>query len=578
MFPPRGIARRSWPGAWLGICATMLAFAWAAPQAGSAATAGAVAARADAAAMRAAVSLPSDGAGTMVVSPASVSASQTTTLTFTYTATAARPMQEGSIELVVPPGWTPPSQAPGPGYTTASCPPAIPQAPPCDLAVSRAAMTITITNVSRNVHYGMTVVITYQGQAPATGGTSTFTAAEQSNPGGMLTQLAESPAVAVTCPDGAGTMTVSPSAMTASSTGTLTFTYVAGGCGVETGGVIALTVPYGWTRPTTTSGQDGFITSSGGGPPTVSSPMTVSSPITITVPVRNLGPGGTVSIDYDMARVPASPGDYAFDAAEKSGAGGNLTALTASPAVMVNAPPPPSNGGAGQGTVTPSPPVHPGGAGQMTVEPARVAASVSSTLTFSYTAPEAGLSPSGEVTVQVPAGWTAPSQNPGQAGYASSSRGRLSVSGRLITVSGAALGSGQTLTITYAHGTAPNSAGVSTFVTSERPDGTAGLAALAVSPAVTVALVRDVPPAASWPTIPVLVAGLVLVACAASGLAIRRLRRRAHAAAGSSIRAVPHTGPPTTLAVRDTGTRPTLVVRVEPHPGDPVTTIEEARP
>ena len=119
MCPPRDTARRSWPGAWLGICAIVLALAWAAPQAGSAARAGAVAARADAAAMRTA-SLLSDGTGTMTVSPTSVSASQTTTLTFTYT--AAQLMQDGSIELVVPPGWTPPSQTPGPGYTTASCP------------------------------------------------------------------------------------------------------------------------------------------------------------------------------------------------------------------------------------------------------------------------------------------------------------------------------------------------------------------------------------------------------------------------------------------------------------------------
>jgi hypothetical protein len=572
MCPPKGTARRSWPGAWLGICAIVLALAWAAPQAGSAATAGAVAARADAAATRTAWLL-SDGTGTMMVSPTSVSASQTTTLTFTYT--AAQLMEDGSIELVVPPGWTPPSQTPGPGYTTASCPPAIPLAPPCDLAVSPAAMTITITKVTRDVDYGLTVVITYQGQAPGTGGTSTFTAAEQSYPGGTLTQLAESPAVAVTCPDGAGTMTVSPSAMTAASTGMLTFTYLAGSCGVQSGGVITLTVPDGWTPPTTASGQDGFTTSAGGGPPAVSSPMT------ITVPVGNLGPDGTVSIDYDMARVPGSPGEYVFNAAEQSGADGTLTALAASPAVMVTAPPPPPHpGGAGQGTVTlaPRPPVHRGGAGQMTVRPAQVAASGSSTLTFSYIAPEAGLSPSGQVTVRVPAGWTAPSRRPGQAGYASSSRGRLSVSGRLITVSGAALGSGQKLTIIYADGTAPSSAGVSTFVTSQRPDGTAGLAALAVSPAVTVALVRGALPAASSPIVPVLVIGLVLVACAAGGLAVRRLRRGAHAAAGSTVRAVPHAGPPATLAVRDTGTRPTLIVRIEPHPGDPVTTIEEARP
>jgi hypothetical protein len=268
-----------------------------------------------------------------------------------------------------------------------------------------------------------------------------------------------------------------------------------------------------------------------------------------------------------------------FKAAEQSGAGGTLTALAVSPAVMVTAPSPsPSvqQGGSGSVTVTPSP-GHRGGAGQMTVRPARVVASGSSTLTFSYTAPEAGLSPSGEVTVRVPAGWTPPSLRPGQAGYVSSSRGRLSVSGRLITVSGAALGGGQELTIIYADGTAPSSAGEFTFVTSQRPDGTAGLAAVAVSPTVAVAMVGPLPGASS-PIVLMLVIGLVLVACAAGGLALRSLRRGRHAAPGSSVRAVPHAGPPTTVAVRDTGTRPTLIVRIEPHPGYSLTTIQEARP
>lgn len=213
----------------------------------------------------------------------------------------------------------------------------------------------------------------------------------------------------------------------------------------------------------------------------------------------------------------------------------------------------------------------------MTVTPARVTASSSSTLTFTYTAPKAGLSPSGEVAVTVPAGWTAPSRTPGRAGYASSSGGRLSVSGSVITVTGDALGSGQKLTITYADGTAPGSAGVSTFVTSQGPDGTSGLAALAVSPSITVVLAGGTLPPGSSPIVPLLVIGLLLVACAAGVLAVRRLRRGWHGQAGH-VRAVPHAGPPTAVAIRDADTRPALIVRIEPHASSAVTTIKEARP
>jgi hypothetical protein len=542
----------------------VLVLAWAIPQAGRAGTAAVAEVRADTAAMPAATPFP-DGKGTMTVGPTSVAAAQTATLTFTYTAATSQILKGGSIELVVPAGWTPP----GPGNTAVSCPSLISAAPQCGLTIS--AMTITVTDVARDVDLGMTVTITYQGQAPGTGGPSTFTASEQSFPNGTLSPLTESPAVAVTCPDGAGSMTVSPSTLTASSTGTLAFTYLAGSCGMEAGGMITLTVPDGWTPPTTASGQGGFTTSAGGGPPTI------SSPLTITVPVGTLGPDGAVSIDYDLARAPRDPGEYVFDAAEQSGTGGILTALAASPAVRVTVPSGPQGGGLV--TVTSPPPsrpaVHRGSTGQMTVRPGRVAASGRSTLTFSYTAPDAGLSPSGTVTVQIPAGWTAPSLRPGQAGYASSSRGRLSVSGRLIIVAGTAMHSGQKLTITYAHATAPSSAGVSTFVTSQRQDGTSGLDALTVSPAVTVALIR---PAAPSPVIPVLVIGLVLAAFAAGGLTIRRLRRGNHSAARPSIRAVPHAGPPVTVTVRDTGTRPTLIVRLESRPADLVTTLKETQP
>ena len=58
----------------------------------------------------------------------------------------------------------------------------------------------------------------------------------------------------------------------------------------------------------------------------------------------------------------------------------------------------------------------------------------------------------------------------------------------------------------------------------------------------------------------------------------RALRRGRPGAGGGDVRAVPHAGPPPSVAVRDTGTRPALTVRIEPHAGATVTTIEEKRP
>jgi hypothetical protein len=138
---------------------------------------------------------------------------------------------------------------------------------------------------------------------------------------------------------------------------------------------------------------------------------------------------------------------------------------------------------------------------------------------------------------------------------------------------------GQQLTITYTAGTAPGEAGVSTFITSQRPDGRATLTALTTSPVVTVAPATVAHPAPAG-LLPILLAviGLVLVAGTAGLLAFRPLRRAGHGMAGGNVRAVPHTGPPPSVYVRDTGHRPTLTVRIEPHATATVTTIEEERP
>jgi hypothetical protein len=79
-------------------------------------------------------------------------------------------------------------------------------------------------------------------------------------------------------------------------------------------------------------------------------------------------------------------------------------------------------------------------------------------------------------------------------------------------------------------------------------------------------------------------AGLVLLAGTAGLLSARsrrrrgRLRRVEHGTAGGNVRAVPHAGPPPTVGVRDTGNRPALTVRIEPHASGTATSIKEERP
>ena len=89
--------------------------------------------------------------------------------------------------------------------------------------------------------------------------------------------------------------------------------------------------------------------------------------------------------------------------------------------------------------------------------------------------------------------------------------------------------------------------------------------------------VKTAHPAIDWPPIVLLVIGLVLAAGTAGRLAFRGLRQRIHVTA-ADVRTVPHTGPPATVVIRDTGRRPALTVRIEPQASAAVSTIEETRP
>jgi hypothetical protein len=514
-----------------------------------------------------------DGAGTMTVSPASVPASGITTLTFTYTAAAIQNLKLGSIALDVPPGWTPPALS-GPGAIKVACL----SAAPCNVAqatVSVSGQRVTIGRILLGTSQALT--ITYaEATVPASGGPATFNAFEQSTTQGSLIGLNPSPGEMVTCADGVGTVTVSPGSVAASSTRKLVFTYTPpGGCVVE-GGTVSLTVPPGWTPPSATPGAAGYVASSPG-----AQSLSVSGNA-ITVTGVTLAAGQAVILIYHKATAPGSATTSTFAATEQSAGAGKLAALLSSPQVTVRppvatssptpaastGPSPTANGGTG-GTA----PGQTTGArtGTMTVSPITVTASRPGRLTFTYRAPARGLAPSGEVTLLVPPGWTPPSPTPGKAGYTTSRPGAVSVSGRRITVTGAALGPGQSLVITYRPTAAPQAAGTSFFAASERAGTINVLTALASSPSVMVA-----GPAPFHVPIQ-LVLVLLAAACVAAASAIRFLRHRQGPVSPPNVQALPHPGPPGTVSVQPGRTGATHAVSIEPHPGAPVMTVEETR-
>ena len=535
-------------------------------------------------------------AGNMSVSPGTAIVGVPVTLGFTFTPTVT--FKQGTLSLTVPPGWTAPSTTAGtPGYASATdaqlgC------ASPCQLPVAVNGMTITVSglNLSPSPAQPTTMTVTYSMATAGGGASGDFTATAQvPTAGGTQLGVPVTPVAVTPCPDGTGTMTVSPGTAAVSSTGPLDFRYQAAGCGVQPGGVVVLTVPPGWPAPTQAAGAPGYTTVSGVSVPGAAAPGAASlqvsgQAITVGFPGTALPPGASVTIDYAPARDPATAGSYTFAAAEQATSAGQLAVLAdGSPAVVLTPVSVTTTGSTGTptgpatspaGTPSPSPETpspspdqtaRPGGRGTMTVAPRAVTASRYSTLTFTYTAGQGGLAPSGAVAVQVPAGWTAPSAVPGTPGYTRSSAGRLALTAGRISVTGAALQRGQTLTIRYRGRPGPGPAATVTFVTLVQPAGTAVLTALITSPSVTVS-----PAGPPGPAISLLALGVAAAVCAAAVLAIRRVRAQ-HVVPPPRVRAAAQPGPLPSLTVRDTGHRPTLTVRIEPHPSAAVTTLEEVR-
>ena len=417
--------------------------------------------------------LSADGSGTLTVPNTSVSASSTgNTLTFTYTA-ATGGINNGSVTLAVPSGWSAPSTTgANAGYTTSS-----------KGTVSVAGQTITVGSLT--LAGGATMTITYgdtSGGGPgatagSTTGSPTWQSQEKSRSTGTLTNLGSSPSnVTVYAADGSGTLTVPNTSVSASSTGnTLTFTYTAATGGLSSGSV-TLAVPSGWSAPSTSSAANGYTTSSTGS-------VSVSSQ-TITVSGMTLSGGSTMVITYGSkagggagATAASTTGSPTWQAQEKS------TSNATSP--LANLASSPSNV-----TVYAA-----DGSGTLTTSTSNVSASSNGkTLTFTYTAATGGLS-SGSVTVVVPSGWSAPSTTGSANGYTTSSTGSVSVSSQTITVSGVTLAGGSTMTITYGDksnggsgATATSSTGAATWQAQEKStsNSTSSLTNLGSSPSVTV--------------------------------------------------------------------------------------------
>jgi len=125
-----------------------------------------------------------------------------------------------------------------------------------------------------------------------------------------------------TAANGDGTLTVLPASVVAGSTGnTLTFTYTAATGGLSSG-AIELTVPNGWSAPSTTGSNAGYTTSSTG-------TVGVAGQV-ITVSGVTLAGGATATITYG-SKASSGPGATATTSAglgtwatrEKSTSGGS---------------------------------------------------------------------------------------------------------------------------------------------------------------------------------------------------------------------------------------------------------------
>jgi len=273
----------------------------------------------------------------------------------------------------------------------------------------------------------------------------------------------------VLSPDGAGTMNVKPSGVSATGHTTLKFAYSPGPGGMSDG-TVTIDVPASWSPASLTPSEAGYVTADSGTVSVAGGDIQVSG-LTLF--------GGSLRLQYGSragggpgALVPAAAGPQTFTVQQQSSAGGTLTPLSASPDVTVYAPD-------GSGTfTTPTLTVTHGSAGN--------------TITFTYTAAIGGIS-NGAVVLRVPGGWSVPSVNGAEAGYTTATAGTVAVSGRTLSVKGLSLAAGNTFSITYGSqalagpgATAPATIGPQTWTVKDRSTSEGTLTPLVPQPVITI--------------------------------------------------------------------------------------------
>ncbi len=270
--------------------------------------------------------------------------------------------------------------------------------------------------------------------------------------------------------DGDGTMTVAPiNARGGANGNSLVFTYTPA-AGGAVNGFVTVDVPSGWSAPSTNHLDPGYVTASGG-------TLSVSGN-TINVQMVDRKGGNPLLITYgDIigggpgALAPSTGGMQTWLSKSQGRLSSSLVALASSPSVNVLAI---------------------DGSGTLTVSPdSAVKASTGNTLTFTYTAAAGGIL-NGQVTINIPNGWSQNSQTSGDPGYTTASQGTVTGNAN-INVSGITLNGGDSMTITYGNksgggpgASAPPFTGAQTWNATEKSAYGGNLTPLATSPVVTI--------------------------------------------------------------------------------------------
>jgi alpha-tubulin suppressor-like RCC1 family protein len=362
--------------------------------------------------------LAPDGSGTIAASASAVPSGESQrALRFVYTADTGG-LRDGGIELVVPPGWSPPTTAAGrPGFTTAS-----------RGSVATRGRVISVTGVSLAGRASLSIVYR-DGKAPSSSvGAQDWIASEQSGATGHMVRLGASAKVNVLAPDGSGSLTANPASVPNGARHvSITLTYSAASGGVRRG-ALTLVVPVGWSAPSTEKTAPGYVATTDG--------KIIVSGRTVTLLVRSLDGGATASLTYGSpaqggpgAEAPtAGVGEQLWAAKERSRAAGKLRPLSSRLRVTV---------------------LSPDGSGSLLRATGDIApGSHGNTIVFVFVAATGGIS-DGELRLIVPPGWTPASTDSSSGGYVTASPGTASMRGQTIDISGLSLRGGESMTIVY---------------------------------------------------------------------------------------------------------------------------------